>query len=116
MEFINQIVENWHIVVSIVILLAVVVYAFRFFKLTPAQQKRRIKTALLAIVKEMEEQYGPKTGAIKRSQAYNSLVKLFPILTVFLSQETFDKMLDEALESLEESLTASLQESDDVEK
>lgn len=90
--------EHWSgILVLVLIILSLIVLGINFLKLSPKQQKERIRMVLLAIVTEMEKQYGPKTGSIKRSQAYIQLIKLFPVLTVFLSQKTFDKLLDEAL-------------------
>lgn len=108
MEFITFIQEHWSaILVGILVISAIILFVVKFLKLSPEQQKERIKTALLAIVTEMEKQYGPKTGSIKRSQAYSQLVKLFPVLTIFLSQETFDKLLDEALVILNASLESN---------
>ena len=108
MSFVNFICESWStILVVAAIITAIVVFVVKFLRLSPEQQKERIKTSLLAIVTEMEKQYGPKTGIIKRSQAYNQLVELFPVLTIFLSQATFDKLLDEALAVLNASLESN---------
>ena len=108
MKAIDFIVQNWAAILEIlVIITALVVVCIKFLKLTPEQQKARIKLVLLSIVTEMEKQYGPKTGAIKRSQAYSLFVSKFPILSVVLSQETFDRLLDEALEQLNSQLQAN---------
>lgn len=108
MAFVTFIQEHWStLLVVITIVAAIVLFVVKFLKLSPEQQRERIRTALLAIVTEMEKQYGPKTGSIKRSQAYSQLVKLFPVLTIFLSQETFDKLLDEALVILNASLESN---------
>ena len=115
MSFVTFIQEHWStLLISIVILAAIVLFVVKFLKLSPEQQKERIRTALLAIVTEMEKQYGPKTGAIKRSQAYSKLVELFPVLTIFLPQETFDKLLDEALVILNASLEVNKEIADYV--
>lgn len=108
MAFVTFIQEHWStLLVVIAIVAAIVLFVVKFLKLSPEQQRERIRTALLAIVTEMEKQYGPKTGSIKRSQAYSQLVKLFPVLTIFLSQKTFDKLLDEALVILNASLESN---------
>lgn len=104
MAFVTFIQEHWSI---LFVAIAIVLFVVKFLKLSPEQQRERIRTALLAIVTEMEKRYGPKTGSIKRSQAYSQLVKLFPVLTIFLSQETFDKLLDEALVILNASLESN---------
>lgn len=115
MAFITFIQEHWStLLVVIAIVAAIVLFVVKFLKLSPEQQRERIRTALLAIVTEMEKQYGPKTGSIKRSQAYIQLVKLFPVLTIFLSQETFDKLLDEALVILNASLESNKKVADYV--
>lgn len=108
MTFVNFIQEQWSTIILIVMaIVAIILFVVKFLKLSPTQQKERIKTALLAIVTEMEKQYGPKTGVVKRSQAYSQLVKLFPVLTIFLSQETFDKLLEESLTILNISLQSN---------
>jgi uncharacterized membrane protein len=107
MTFVNFIQEQWSIIILVVIAIVAVILFVKFLKLSPTQQKERIRTALLAIVTEMEKQYGPKTGVVKRSQAYSQLVKLFPVLTIFLSQETFDKLLEESLTILNISLQSN---------
>lgn len=115
MAFITFIQEHWStLLVVIAIVAAIVLFVVKFLKLSPEQQRERIRTALLAIVTEMEKQYGPKTGSIKRSQAYSQLVKLFPVLTIFLSQKTFDKLLDEALVILNASLESNKKVADYV--
>ena len=115
MAFITFIQEHGStLLVVIAIVAAIVLFVVKFLKLSPEQQRERIRTALLAIVTEMEKQYGPKTGSIKRSQAYSQLVKLFPVLTIFLSQETFDKLLDEALVILNASLESNKKVADYV--
>ena len=115
MTLITFIQEHWSTLLAVIVIIsAIVLFVVKFLKLSPEQQKERIRTALLAIVTEMEKQYGPKTGAIKRSQAYNQLVALFPGLTFFLSQETFDKLLDEALVILNTSLESNTNVADYV--
>ena len=105
MTFVTFVQEHWDtILLSISVIVAVALFVVKFLKLSPEQQKERIRIALLAIVDEMEKQYGPKTGTLKRSQAYNQLLRLFPVLTIFLSQKTFDKLLDESLAILQDSL------------
>lgn len=108
MTFITFIQEHWSTLLAVIaVVAAIVLFVIKFLRLSPEQQRERIRTALVAIVAEMEKQYGPKTGLLKRSQAYNQLIKLFPVLTTFLSQKTFDKLLDEALVILDASLESN---------
>lgn len=66
-------------------------------KLTPKQQLEKVKVALLYMVTEAEKELKSKTGRIKRSMVWEWLVERFPIVTLFITEEQYDKLLDQAL-------------------
>ena len=55
---------------------------------------------LIAICDEMEKEFGAGMGLLKHANAYAKFVEKYPIISKFISQETFDKWVKEALEEL----------------
>lgn len=108
MEILKMIVENWLIFVIALILVLFAVYAvLRFLKLTPQQQLGKVKTALLYMVTEAEKELKSKTGRVKRSMVWEWLVERFPIVTLFITEEKYDELLDQALEEFRKMLESN---------
>lgn len=108
MEILKLILENWLIFVIVVVLLGLTVYAvLRFLKLTPQQQLDKIRIALLYMVTEAEKELKRKTGQVKRSMVWDWLVERFPIITLFITEEKYDELLDEALEKFKKMLESN---------
>lgn len=98
MEILKMILENWLILVIVLILVLFAVYAvLRFLKLTPQQQLSKVKTALLYMVTEAEKELKSKTGRVKRSMVWEWLVERFPVISLFITEEKYDELLDQAL-------------------
>lgn len=105
MEILKMIIENWLIFVIVLILVLFAVYAvLRFLKLTPQQQLGKVKTALLYMVTEAEKELKSKTGRVKRSMVWEWLVERFPIISLFITEEKYDELLDQALEEFRKML------------
>ena len=105
MEILKMIIENWLIFVIVLILVLFVVYAvLRFLKLTPQQQLGKVKTALLYMVTEAEKELKSKTGRVKRSMVWEWLVERFPIISLFITEEKYDELLDQALDEFRKML------------
>lgn len=105
METVKMILENWVYFFILLILGLLTVYAIlRFMKLTPKQQLEKVKVALLYMVTEAEKELKSKTGRIKRSMVWEWLVERFPIVTLFITEEQYDKLLDQALEDFRKML------------
>ena len=108
MEILKMILENWLIFVIAFILVILAVYAvLRFLKLTPKQQLGKVKTALLYMVTEAEKELKSKTGRVKRSMVWEWLVERFPIITLFITEEKYDELLDQALEEFRKMLESN---------
>lgn len=108
MEILKMILENWLIFVIVVVLLGLTVYAvLRFLKLTPQQQLDKIRIALLYMVTEAEKELKRKTGRVKRAMVWDWLVERFPIITLFITEEKYDELLDEALEKFKKMLESN---------
>lgn len=105
MEILKIIIENWLIFVIALILVLFAVYAvLRFLKLTPQQQLGKVKTALLYMVTEAEKELKSKTGRVKRSMVWEWLVERFPIISLFITEEKYDELLDQALDEFRKML------------
>lgn len=108
MEILKMIIENWLIFVIAFILVLLAVYAvLRFLKLTPQQQLGKIKTALLYMVTEAEKELKSKTGRVKRSMVWDWLVERFPIISLFITEEKYDELLDQALDEFRKMLESN---------
>lgn len=105
MEILKMIIENWLIFVIALILVLFAAYAvLRFLKLTPQQQLGKVKTALLYMVTEAEKELKSKTGRVKRSMVWEWLVERFPIISLFITEEKYDELLDQALDEFRKML------------
>ena len=105
MELLKMIIENWLIFVMALILVLFAAYAvLRFLKLTPQQQLGKVKTALLYMVTEAEKELKSKTGRVKRSMVWEWLVERFPIISLFITEEKYDELLDQALDEFRKML------------
>lgn len=105
MEILQKVIENWVIfVIAFVLVLFTVYVVLRFLKLTPQQQLDKVKTALLYMVTEAERELKSKTGRVKRSMVWEWLVERFPIISLFITEEKYDKLLDQALEEFKKML------------
>lgn len=108
MENLKMIIENWLIFVIAFILVLLAVYAvLRFLKLTPQQQLGKVKTALLYMVTEAEKELKSKTGHVKRSMVWDWLVERFPIISLFITEEKYDELLDQALDEFRKMLESN---------
>lgn len=108
MEILKMILENWLIFVIAFILVLLAVYAvLRFLKLTPQQQLGKVKTALLYMVTEDEKELKSKTGRVKRSMVWDWLVERFPIISLFITEEKYDELLDQALDEFRKMLESN---------
>lgn len=105
METVKMILEYWVYFFILLIIGALTVYAvLRFLKLTPGKQIEKVKAALLYMVTEAEREFKSKTGRIKRSMVWEWLVERFPIVTLFLTEEQYDELLNKALEEFRKML------------
>ena len=56
------------------------------------------------MVTEAEKELKRKTGQVKRAMVWDWLVERFPIITLFITEEKYDELLDEALEKFKKML------------
>ena len=77
---------------------------YKFSKLPIDKKYSRIRAWLLYIVTQAEKDWGSGTGPIKLSQVYDMFVARYPFIKTFISLETFDKLVDNALDEMRELL------------
>lgn len=105
MEILQKLIENWLVLVIVFILALLTAYTImRFLKLTPKQQLNKVKTALLYMVTEAEKELKSKTGRVKRSMVWEWLVERFPVISLFITEEKYDELLDQALAEFKKML------------
>lgn len=108
MEILQKLIENWVVFIIALVLVLLTVYAvLRFLKLTPKQQLDKVKAALLYMVTEAEKELKSKTGRVKRSMVWEWIVERFPFISLFITEEKYDELLDQALEEFRKMLESN---------
>lgn len=85
-----------------VILVVLICGAIAFFK-----SRKGAKAWLLYAVTEAEKALGGGTGRLKIRACFEQFVKLFPMLSKFISFETFSSWVDVALDEMKEMLKSN---------
>lgn len=99
------IVNNWYIILAIIVLLVGGGFAVcRFAKLPRAEQLAKVKEWLLWAVTEAEAALGGGTGQLKLRYVYDLFVEKFPWLVKVISFELFSGLVDDALVDMREML------------
>lgn len=97
MEVINFILNNSYFIVLVIILIAVTVYAIK-------KGKAGLYAAALYFVSVAEEEWGSKTGQIKFAKVLSTLKKTYPIISLFIKEETLKKIIEDALTEMKKIL------------
>lgn len=98
MEFI---VNNWYIIVALIVCLCGAAYAvYRFVQLPNDAQIAKVKAWLLWAVTEAERELGGGTGKLKLRQVYDLFVQRFPWLVRVVSFDLFATWVDDALDEM----------------
>ncbi len=101
----NFLLNNWFLIIGAIALIIFVAYAiFSFTKKTKQEQIKKIKEWLLYAVVEAEKELGSGTGQIKLRYVYEMFILRFSFISIFITFDSFSKMVDEALEKLKDLL------------
>ena len=101
----NYIVENWFIIMALVVILACIIVAIvNFIKSGKESQLSNLKSWLLYATALAEKELGSGTGALKLRYVYDMFVVKFPWLAKLLSFDSFSNMVDDALDTMNELL------------
>lgn len=94
----NFLIENWPLLVAAIAVIAVAaIYVVNFFKKPGSEQLEKVKEWLLYAVVQAEKELGGGTGQIKLRYVYDMFVTKFPVVSNFITFETFSYMVDESL-------------------
>ena len=96
-----MIVEHWQTILFFVGLFAVAcIGVYAFMRLSPEQQKAKIREWLLWAVIKAEREYGGGTGKLKLAFVYDLFLKQFPTMSRLMSFEKFSELVNKALERM----------------
>ena len=98
MEFL---VNNWG---WMLILLAAIVGVIDLIR----NDKEKAKKWLLFVCIEAEKEFGSKTGQIKLRYVYDEFLRAFPLLSKFMSFDTFSDMVDSSLEEMKHLINTNM--------
>lgn len=91
------ITQNADIIFAAVIIVCVTVMIIR------SRRGLLVKAALYAVSKA-EENWGSDTGRIKFAEAYTYIVKQYPVITFFFTEEQISDIIEEALVQMKQIL------------
>lgn len=108
MEVIKFIIANWfELIIAIVAIGAGITLAVKFFKQPSAEQLKKVKEWLLWAVLQAEADLGSGTGAMKLAKVYDMFVARFPAFALIISFAMFEKLVNEALDTMRELLASN---------
>ena len=108
MEVLKFIFDYWYLIIAFIAIISVVsINVYKWLKMPGSKQKEQVKQWLLFAVAKAEAELGSGTGQLKLSRVYDMFVAKFPAIALFMSFEDFSKMVDSALEELEELMEKS---------
>lgn len=100
--------EYWFLIVAAIAVISVVsIKAYIWFKTPGKKQKEQIRQWLIYAVAEAEKKLGSGTGQLKLRYVYNMFIAKFPAIALFIDFEDFSKMVDSALEELQELIKSN---------
>lgn len=77
------------------------------FALVAIRERKNLKNWLLYAVAAAEKALGSGTGELKLRQVYDAFLAKFPIISKFMSFNTFKALIENALDELEELINTN---------
>lgn len=96
-NFIQSLINNPYIILLAIILIAVIIYVIK-------KGKNGLYAAALYLVTVAEEEWGSKTGQIKFAEVLSSIKKTYPILTLFMREDTIKVIIEDSLTEMKRIL------------
>lgn len=85
--------ENWYVIIAFIVLIVVTII-----------NKNKVREWLRFAVTEAEKELKTGTGQLKLRSVYDAFIKKFPIISSIIPFSIFSKMVDLALEWMNEQL------------
>lgn len=99
---------NWELIMLIIVILFVIGYKlYQLIKTPPEKRQELLKMWLVEAVLVAEQKYGKKAGELKLSYVYRMFVNRYGWFGKLISEKTFKKLVDEALEIMEKTVEKS---------
>ncbi len=104
----NQLIENWSLIVALIVLLIIVSgNIFVFFKSPSNTQLRKVKAWLLLAVTQAEAELGSGTGKLKLRFVYDLFITKFTWTARLISFEMFADLVEDALDEKRDMLKSN---------
>lgn len=101
----NQLIEYWPIIVSLIVLLIILSgIILAFFKSPSEMQLRKVKAWLLLAVTQAEVELGSGTGELKLRFVYDLFITKFTWIARVISFEMFTDLVEDALDEMRDML------------
>lgn len=94
----------WLIIAGMAAGAVITMMVYKFMKKPSSEQLKKVKEWLLYAVMEAEKELGSGTGQMKLRHVYDKFLTKFPVISSLISFETFNALVDEALEHFAEML------------
>lgn len=102
---------NWEIALVLILLISYAILKVVQFLRTPSEKRQElILLWLVQAVVLAEQRFGSKTGSIKLSYVYKLFIDKYGILGSLVSQTVFEKLVDKALKTMEDTFREKLKE------
>lgn len=110
-------VENWMLLLTLLIVLITAIYNIKDFMKKPTEQQiNSFKEWLIYAVIKAEKYFGSGTGILKLRYVYDLFLKKFPYLSTFISFEKFRRYVDDSLDKAESILKGNDKIKDYIER
>lgn len=101
----DWIVNNWFMLVVLVVVIAAIFIAIRkFFGLPKEEQLVKVREWLLYAVTMAEKEYGGGTGKLKLRYVYDLFVSKFSWIAMTITFEKFSELVDRALDEMRQMI------------
>lgn len=102
---------NWELVLLLIILISfAILKVVQFLRTPPEKRQELILLWLVQAVVLAEQKFGSKTGSVKLSYVYKLFIDKYGFLGSLVSQTVFEKLVDKALETMEDTFKQALEE------
>lgn len=101
----TNLIDYWHIIVALIILLIVAsVLVYKFFKQPSDVQLRKVRAWLLYAVTQAEAEMGSGTGKLKLRYVYDLFITRFKWISLVISFDTFADLVHDSLDEMRDML------------
>lgn len=102
---------NWELVLVLIVLMSfAILKVVQFLRTPPKKRQELILLWLVQAVVLAEQKFGSGTGSVKLSYVYKLFIDKYGFLGSLVSQTVFEKLVDKALKTMEDTLREALEQ------